>query len=306
MQAGVVVRLDLVGCAAHDDERHDQRCRTRRSCRRRRVCSSRQANCQTRLHRSLDLTLMPLGATCSASFGTSSLPRYFGDSRRNTSGTGNLSVSSSCWYVIPGDRGLGRLHLVCHRRCVPSTPSSGGPSRGCYLRVTLASSALTNGHSKPYRGAVLDAIDVIHDPSTARSLRLGDRRPRLGRVRRTVRSRRDHRLPRGHRARAARGTRRDRRAGSVPASGNTRPPTTSPTSSSTRPPTRPAGSTSAASSSPRSHATPQVPKRLYGGDYHDVVVKTPDGWRFAHKHCLPRWQLAVQIDESAPDHRLTY
>ena len=50
----------------------------------------------------------------------------------------------------------------------------------------------------------------------------------------------------------------------------------------------------------------QVPKRLYGGDYHDVVVKTPDGWRFAHKHCLPRWQLAVQIDETAADHRLTY
>lgn len=49
-----------------------------------------------------------------------------------------------------------------------------------------------------------------------------------------------------------------------------------------------------------------VPKRLYGGDYHDVVVKTPAGWRFAHKHCRPRWQLAVQIDETAPDHRRTY
>jgi hypothetical protein len=49
-----------------------------------------------------------------------------------------------------------------------------------------------------------------------------------------------------------------------------------------------------------------VPKRLYGGDYHDVVVKTADGWRFAHKQCIPRWQLAVLVDETAPDHRLTY
>jgi 3-phenylpropionate/cinnamic acid dioxygenase small subunit len=48
------------------------------------------------------------------------------------------------------------------------------------------------------------------------------------------------------------------------------------------------------------------PKRLYGGDYHDVVVRTADGWRFLHKQCIPRWQLAVLVDESAPDHRLTY
>jgi 3-phenylpropionate/cinnamic acid dioxygenase small subunit len=49
-----------------------------------------------------------------------------------------------------------------------------------------------------------------------------------------------------------------------------------------------------------------TPKRLYGGDYHDVVVRTGDGWRFAHKQCLPRWQVAVQVDESAPDHRRTF
>jgi hypothetical protein len=49
-----------------------------------------------------------------------------------------------------------------------------------------------------------------------------------------------------------------------------------------------------------------VPKRMYGGDYHDVVVNTPDGWRFAHKQCIPRWQLAVEVDESAPEHRRTY
>jgi len=49
-----------------------------------------------------------------------------------------------------------------------------------------------------------------------------------------------------------------------------------------------------------------VPKRLYGGDYHDVVVKTSDGWKFAHKQCLPRWQLAVEVDDTAPEHRRTY
>ena len=48
------------------------------------------------------------------------------------------------------------------------------------------------------------------------------------------------------------------------------------------------------------------PRRWYGGDYHDVVVATPDGWRFAHKQCTPRWQLAVLVDEAAPEHRKTY
>ena len=48
------------------------------------------------------------------------------------------------------------------------------------------------------------------------------------------------------------------------------------------------------------------PKRLYGGDYRDVVVRTPDGWRFASKECIPRWQLTVQTDESGPERRRTY
>jgi 3-phenylpropionate/cinnamic acid dioxygenase small subunit len=48
------------------------------------------------------------------------------------------------------------------------------------------------------------------------------------------------------------------------------------------------------------------PKRLYGGDYHDVVVKTADGWRFAHKQCVPRWNMAVAIDHDVPQHRRTY
>lgn len=49
-----------------------------------------------------------------------------------------------------------------------------------------------------------------------------------------------------------------------------------------------------------------VPKRLYGGDYHDVVIKTPAGWRFWHKQCLPRWNMAVDIDDDVPEHRKTY
>jgi 3-phenylpropionate/cinnamic acid dioxygenase small subunit len=49
-----------------------------------------------------------------------------------------------------------------------------------------------------------------------------------------------------------------------------------------------------------------VPKRMYGGDYHDVVVKTAAGWQFAHKHCLPRWNLAVVVDDAAPVHRRTF
>lgn len=49
-----------------------------------------------------------------------------------------------------------------------------------------------------------------------------------------------------------------------------------------------------------------LPKRLYGGRYHDVVVKTDAGWHFVHKQCTPMWQLAVVADETAPAHRLTY
>lgn len=49
-----------------------------------------------------------------------------------------------------------------------------------------------------------------------------------------------------------------------------------------------------------------VPRRLYGGDYHDVVVRTADGWKFSHKQCIPRWQLTVQVDDSGPRIRRTY
>ncbi len=33
-----------------------------------------------------------------------------------------------------------------------------------------------------------------------------------------------------------------------------------------------------------------TPKRWYGGDYDDVVVRTLDGWKFAHRACSERWQ----------------
>lgn len=49
-----------------------------------------------------------------------------------------------------------------------------------------------------------------------------------------------------------------------------------------------------------------VPKRVYGGEYHDLVVQTDDGWRFAWKQCLPTWNLAVTVDETAPPNRLTF
>ena len=49
-----------------------------------------------------------------------------------------------------------------------------------------------------------------------------------------------------------------------------------------------------------------VPVRLAGGDYHDVVVKTADGWRFASKTCVQRWQLTPDGRPDLPEHRHTY
>ena len=31
------------------------------------------------------------------------------------------------------------------------------------------------------------------------------------------------------------------------------------------------------------------PKRWYGGDYDDVVVRSPAGWRFTKRTCTARW-----------------
>jgi 3-phenylpropionate/cinnamic acid dioxygenase small subunit len=50
------------------------------------------------------------------------------------------------------------------------------------------------------------------------------------------------------------------------------------------------------------------PKRWYGGDYHDVVVRTDDGWRFARRACTARWLLTPDLADDAglPEHRRTW
>ncbi|HTN78305.1 MAG TPA: nuclear transport factor 2 family protein [Acidimicrobiales bacterium] len=49
-----------------------------------------------------------------------------------------------------------------------------------------------------------------------------------------------------------------------------------------------------------------VPKRFYGGDYFDVVVKTPAGWKFAEKRCVGRWQYTPDPGEDVPEFRRTF
>jgi hypothetical protein len=48
------------------------------------------------------------------------------------------------------------------------------------------------------------------------------------------------------------------------------------------------------------------PKRWYGGDYDDVVVPTPDGWRFRRRVCTGRWLLTPGDAEGLPEHRRTW
>jgi 3-phenylpropionate/cinnamic acid dioxygenase small subunit len=48
-----------------------------------------------------------------------------------------------------------------------------------------------------------------------------------------------------------------------------------------------------------------VPVRWYGGDYDDIVVDTPDGWRFQHRKCTPRWQL-TSVEGDVPAGRHTW
>jgi hypothetical protein len=49
------------------------------------------------------------------------------------------------------------------------------------------------------------------------------------------------------------------------------------------------------------------PKRWFGGDYHDVVVKTDGGWRFRTRVCTGRWRLtAAGPDEKVPEHHQTW
>jgi 3-phenylpropionate/cinnamic acid dioxygenase small subunit len=48
-----------------------------------------------------------------------------------------------------------------------------------------------------------------------------------------------------------------------------------------------------------------TPKRWFGGDYDDVVVRTDEGWRFAYRRCTGRWQFTSD-EASAPPHRRTW
>jgi 3-phenylpropionate/cinnamic acid dioxygenase small subunit len=50
------------------------------------------------------------------------------------------------------------------------------------------------------------------------------------------------------------------------------------------------------------------PKRWYGGDYDDVVVRTPAGWRFAKRTCSARWLFTPDGPDadSVPEHRRTW
>ena len=48
-----------------------------------------------------------------------------------------------------------------------------------------------------------------------------------------------------------------------------------------------------------------VPKRWFGGDYDDVVVRTDRGWRFTFRRCTGRWQFTTD-EEPVPPHRRTW
>ena len=48
------------------------------------------------------------------------------------------------------------------------------------------------------------------------------------------------------------------------------------------------------------------PLRWYGGDYDDVVVRTPDGCRFRRRTCTSRWQFTPGDQHDLPEHRRTW
>jgi 3-phenylpropionate/cinnamic acid dioxygenase small subunit len=48
------------------------------------------------------------------------------------------------------------------------------------------------------------------------------------------------------------------------------------------------------------------PRRWFGGDYDDVVVRTADGWRFRRRVCTGRWQFTPGEQEELPEHRRTW
>ncbi len=49
-----------------------------------------------------------------------------------------------------------------------------------------------------------------------------------------------------------------------------------------------------------------TPRRWFGGDYHDVVVPTPQGWRFRRRKCIGRWLFTPGEHEELPEHRRTW
>ena len=48
------------------------------------------------------------------------------------------------------------------------------------------------------------------------------------------------------------------------------------------------------------------PLRWFGGDYDDVVVRTPAGWRFRRRVCTGRWQFTPGEQEELAEHRRTW
>jgi 3-phenylpropionate/cinnamic acid dioxygenase small subunit len=47
------------------------------------------------------------------------------------------------------------------------------------------------------------------------------------------------------------------------------------------------------------------PRRWFGGEYRDVVVRNGGTWTFAEKTCLGGWILTPGIDDDVPAHRRT-
>ena len=47
------------------------------------------------------------------------------------------------------------------------------------------------------------------------------------------------------------------------------------------------------------------PRRWYGGDYEDLLERTPDGWRFRLRSCSARWMLTAD-DGPIVEHRRTW
>ena len=49
-----------------------------------------------------------------------------------------------------------------------------------------------------------------------------------------------------------------------------------------------------------------TPVRWAGGVYRDVVVRTSQGWKFAEKVCIGRWQYTPDGQGDVAEHRRTY